>query len=698
MSTDTNNISNQPPRAGQTTASHFYGLAVPAIYALACAFLAISVAAFFAWQRWGKATLAYAVWGAVVGVLTFIIAALTTLVRRDAGRWSDEERQRVVALALLGVFGFALAALGLTLPFAYPDVFGGPLSKWRENLGTVASCAGLLLVGLFVLVVGLTMGRQLAAAYANLRRAVAFYNAVTGTLLLVVVLILVNLMSYISFAPFKALGATYDWTSSHLYSLSDASKQVLAGLKEPVKIYAIGTRNDLLTPEIETLLENCRAVTPLVSWESVSRDLQRREFAELDAKYQIPGDGLGLLVVYGTGDKPSHEFVRRSDLFENESTRPGEPVRFSFKGESALINVIKYLSENKTRANVYFTQGHGEPDLSGMGRGGGRQGLFTLKDDLEKRKYDVKPLKLGLTPAVPADADVVVMVAPQRELGAPVIAALRDYLRGTGRKDKGRLIVLMPPAANRLGTEVKTGLEPLLAEFSVNVGRDRVLTVLGEGGGRGAPFAAVAIPNPDSNNPIAKAFMQGGAVQPFRFEDARSVAAAQGGPAGSFTAEEIFIVPPDFGVWKETNLQADPMAVYRDLLKDRARLEKTISQTGVPVAVAVTEGKAPPMMPGHPPIGGESEPRLVVYGDASWVDDQSMSGGRHYLNIDLFSSTLSWLRKKADIGVSAEAKERKEYRPQVPPGGGLRIIVLPITMGLLLVFMLGGAVWVVRRR
>ncbi len=696
MSTDLNNTNPPAPPSSAGSPSRLQDMAVPAIYTLATLLMVVAVLAFLAWLRSSWNTLPYSIWALVVSVFIYIAAGLASMSRRESWQWTPEERQRAILLAVMGIFGFALASLGLALPFAYPEIFSGQLATWREHKGPVLGCAALVLGGLFVLILGLVMGRDIAARYANLRRTVAGYNAMAGTLLLLVILILANLMSYINFGPLKALGQTYDWTSSRLYSLSDASKQVLTNLKQPVKVYAITTRNSLLTPEIETLLENCRSVTPMLSWELVSRDLQRREFARLDNLYQLPGDGLGLLVIYGTDEKAAHEFIPSNDLYENASMTAREGTRFQFKGESALIKAIKFLSQGQSKGKIYFTQGSGEMEFGGLGMGMDtrrqERSLSTLKQDLEKRNYDARSLVFGTDTTIPEDADIIVVVAPMRELPAKAVAALRDYLHGTGRKEKGRLIVLMPPAGDPRGRPIRTGLEGLLNEFHAKVGVDRVMAFRAIK----PPLTVIATANPRVSNPIARAFVD----EIFAFDDSRSVAAQQStAPGGGMTAEEILVVPFGLQVWVETNLEADPMALANEIAKSPELQRQKLRQEPVPVAVAVSEGTPPMNIPGHPPMGGsEIQPRLVVFGSASWVADPSMSGAQHSLNLDLFTSSLSWLRKKADIGVSAEAKERKEYRPNVPPGGGIRIIVLPITIGLLAVLMLGGAVWVVRRR
>ena len=72
-------------------------------------------------------------------------------------------------------------------------------------------------------------------------------------------------------------------------------------------------------------------------------------------KYQLP-DSEGVLIVYGTEPNAVTEFIKTNDLFET-----GGPDRnFAFKGESALLNALTFLSAGKTKATVYFTQGNGE--------------------------------------------------------------------------------------------------------------------------------------------------------------------------------------------------------------------------------------------------------------------------------------------------------------------------------------------------
>jgi hypothetical protein len=280
------------------------------------------------------------------------------------------------------------------------------------------------------------------------------------------------------------------------------------------------------------------------------------------------------------------------------------------------------------------------------------------------------------------------------------VRALRDYLSGAGGKKKGKLMVLLDVLKRPEGGMVQTGLEDLLAEYNVKVGNNRVLVA--DGRNPRNPTLLTATTNPDSQNPIAKAFFRadGGAL-PLAFDDARTVEPKAGEPGGRYTTETLVQTYPRELAWVEDDLSADPAALVAALRRDPEKLAKKFSRSPISLAVAVTEGKgAPPMPPGHPPVGGgDQQPRMLVFGDASWVSNRLINSQIGTFNYDLFSNSLSWLRERPDIGTEyAEGKIRPEYTLSATPEVVSRLKWLPFGLMMLGLAGLGGAVWVVRRR
>ena len=89
---------------------------------------------------------------------------------------------------------------------------------------------------------------------------------------------------------------------------------------------------------------------------------------------------------------------------------------------------------------------------------------------------------------------------------------------------------------------------------------------------------------------------------------------------------------------------------------------------------------------------------MVVIGDTRWLADDNPSKLRPG-NVALFSSCLSWLRERPDIGQPPESKDRETYSlVGVDAATGDRLKKLPGVLMVLGIVTLGGGIWVVRRR
>jgi hypothetical protein len=627
---------------------------------------------------------------------------------REGAQMTEAERLRFRLLALGGTIGLLTTFLGFVLPFTtYASVFAGGMKEWRQNPAALAVTGLAMFGGLVLMFVSLQLARGAERSSLTMRRLLYGYNAVLTTLLLAAILGLVNLLAYSRVGPFAFFQKTFDWTTTGLYTLSDSTRSVLASLRQPVKVYAIIRQEDRAMPAVETLLNNARGVTDQFTWEALSPDRNRRAVAQLLQKFPAVTDPYGLLVVYGTEPNTSYDFIKYDDIFTegfNPRGMGGGATKSTFKGENSLVKSLVYLTENKTKAVVYFTQGNGELDVNDRGGGAGREdnGLGTLRDRVASSNYDVKELKFGPgVKAVPDDADVVVVARPGgsgQPLPEAAVSALRDFVTGAGGKKKGKLVVLFDVVTQRNGGWVRTGLEGLMAECGVRVADDRVLNLQGRN-----PTRVIGIANPNSTNPLVKAFVVGGnQFMPFVFEDTRTVSPAANPPGGRYTAETLVLTMPGAYVWAETDAAADPATLVDRLRKspEQEVVKRLTPAFENPLSLAVTvkesAGPDPTLPPGHPSLR-EGKPVMAVFGDASWVTNGALAGAGNF-NFDLFINTLSWLRERPDIGQRVPDREREEYSAPLGDEQASRMIWLPAFLMLLAVLGLAGGVWVVRRR
>jgi ABC-type uncharacterized transport system involved in gliding motility auxiliary subunit len=90
------------------------------------------------------------------------------------------------------------------------------------------------------------------------------------------------------------------------------------------------------------------------------------------------------------------------------------------KMSNALVRVMK--EKDKT---IYFTKGHGEPELNNQEA----LGYSAAKQELESERFVVKELNLLETTSIPDDADLLVIAGPKYDLQPSELAVLEQYLQ-----------------------------------------------------------------------------------------------------------------------------------------------------------------------------------------------------------------------------------------------------------------------------
>ena len=192
---------------------------------------------------------------------------------------------------------------------------------------------------------------------------------------------------------------------------------------------------------------------------------------------------------------------------------------------------------------------------------------------------------------------------------------------------------------------------------------------------------------------------------PMKWYDARPIRKLENpNPMGaSYQAETIFESATGYS-WTESNLKDWSTAVEQAsalLRPDRQRdLVAKLSKEPISMAVAVSESSMPQgaMPPGHPQTNQSSKPRMLVFGDSTWVSNREMLDERwNDYNFTLFSSSLAWLRERPDVGQVAENKERDFWKPN-PAEDLWRLYLLPGSLMVCTILGLGMGIWVVRRR
>lgn len=118
--------------------------------------------------------------------------------------------------------------------------------------------------------------------------------------------------------------------------------------------------------------------------------------------------------------------------------------------EGALFEAFSALGR-RGELILYISTGSGEGDIDD----GSETGFSGLAVGFQTEGFDVRSLPSAVMSEIPPDADLVVVIGPQRNMRSDALSALRRYVEGGGR-----LLAFIEPG-------IESGLEGMLAEFGL---------------------------------------------------------------------------------------------------------------------------------------------------------------------------------------------------------------------------------------
>lgn len=499
---------------------------------------------------------------------------------------------------LIGWLGVALVFAGFALRFLKPAM----VNVWW-NL----AAAGLVCVVLYIA----GQWRDIVAFFT--RRQTRY-----GTFSFASILILLGILAGVNYVASRQ-NKRWDLTASKEFTLSDQTRKVLQGLKQPLKMMVFAKETDF--GRFRDRLSEYGYTSKQVQIEYIDPD------KEPGAAKQYEIQSYGTVAV---------EYNKRIERVTTDT-------------EQDLTNAIIKAVEGQQR-KVYFVQGHGEHDTASADE---RTGYNFIAEMLGRENYSLEKLPLAQKPDVPVDAAVVVIAGPTSDYLEPEVEQLRRYL------NKGGKLLLMLDPPDSAEAKPLTNLIALAKEWGIDVHDDIVIDRSGIGQlvGRG-PGMPIALTYP--SHAITERFnnvMTG-------FPIARSVTPSSATPSGR-TAQSIVETSPQS--WADTDVKA--IFERRPLEFD----EKAGDKMGpVSLAAAISapapEQPAAPAEPAAPGPNGAAAPpaeppakretRVVVYGDSDFV---SNSGLGVQGNGDLFMNTVNWLSQQENL-ISIRPKSAEDRR------------------------------------
>lgn len=282
-----------------------------------------------------------------------------------------------------------------------------------------------------------------------------------SALLIVAIVLMANYLAFRHYARF-------DWTSQNIFTLSEKSKHVLAGLGKNIDVYVFLSRGEPSFEQTDELLKRYVAASRRVVVHSVDPDRDPAKFKLLAQRFGIASGAMeagtmaDVAAVVVMGDKNWH--VKRDDLVAMDlgslaGNQPGEE-QIDIKAEQALTGAIVQVTSGRA-TKVCLAQGHGEWSLED----GAERSLAPFKDALRHDNIEWQAFETLGKSAVPKECDAVFVLGPQRAWSAAEAKLAFDYLAAGGN-----LLLALDPVIE-LDQVAATGFEERLRDLGIRLDR-----------------------------------------------------------------------------------------------------------------------------------------------------------------------------------------------------------------------------------
>jgi ABC-2 type transport system permease protein len=256
----------------------------------------------------------------------------------------------------------------------------------------------------------------------------------------IAVVVVINIIM----AEMPSTWTSLDLTSQKLYSLTDQTKEFVAGMEEDVTIYVIVNEKNQDTTLGQTL-ERYEDLSKHIQVEYVDPAVNPRFYQQ----YTSSSINSNSLIV--VSDKRS-KVIDYSDIYETESSVDYTTYSYTstttgYDGEGQITSALDYVTRDDM-SKVYLTTGHGELSLSS-----------SFQKSLDKENVEYEEINLMDYDAVPEDAACVIIDAAVNDFSADDAEKVTDYL------DQGGKVVIITGYSD----EETPNLDNVLAYMGMSV-------------------------------------------------------------------------------------------------------------------------------------------------------------------------------------------------------------------------------------
>ena len=285
---------------------------------------------------------------------------------------------------------------------------------------------------------------------------------------LLLVLAIAGLVNYISYRRYER----WDLTRDKIYTLSDRTESLLAGLEQDVDMYVFLSQAEPVFHDLRELLNRYREHSDHIHTEFIDPDREPTKFKvsaeKLGVRVGLQEDGrteAELAVLVKSGER--RWSITRDDLINvdlDSLEGSGRNAKVDVKTEQALSGAIVQVTTGRP-TKVCVTEGHGEWSLDGEGQ----RPLTAISEELKRENIKLEALSSRGKAKLPETCDAIFVLGPNKPFSAAEADALKAYLAAGGN-----LLLAVDPVVS--GTEIEaTGLEEVTEAFGISLDRDIVV-------------------------------------------------------------------------------------------------------------------------------------------------------------------------------------------------------------------------------
>lgn len=337
-----------------------------------------------------------------------------------------------------------------------------------------------------------------------------------------------------------------------------------------------------------------------------------------------------------------------ADSVDNE----GNVVSFKFTGENIITGTIKSVIDGFT-PTVYFLTGHGEKSLT--------KDYTQFKKNLENYNYMAKSLNLSEVNAVPDDAALIIVPAPTTDITTDEKDKLDSYL-----DNGGNLSLLMSPNGGKFNY---TNLDAIMKDFSIVMDYDKVYETDSanhvSGDNTTIQCELVKIEDDSEAADLTSALMNEGLVT--FMPESRSF---------------YFTYDSNFSNLKASDLIKTYSSAVGEAYGGTDDIE-SIKDTQLSLA-AFAENNS------------RNQSKLVVFGNAEFIDDTNVSSDYVIVPVYLYLSTISWMYD-TDVDMGIGSKTTSYDYITIGSEGNAKFIMTLFVILPVAILIIGIGIWMKRR-